>query len=290
MPMTLIEGTFQIVGAAPDGDSVRFYPHRLSDWTRIRAPHAIRTNKRGGAQLRLDGVDALETHYSAQRGGLGIRHQPLDLAHEAAAGLLEFLGFKKVQRDSSETVTSARPKSVEGYLFSRFVDVYGRCVAFAFKGTHPRASGSEVRVEVDELRKSANYHLLLEGLAYPTYYSKLFVELRRELTQAVETARQQKSGIWAQDVTQTGLVISSLEDLEESGYILPKLFRRLLDYFALGDGDTSLEGFLSYAESRDDRVLVLSEGQFTGFDDVMKVKGQKLRLTKAPEDLVFQEK
>jgi hypothetical protein len=63
MPMTLIEGHYEIVGAAPDGDSVKFYPAKKSDWEVVPdGSSAVRTNLRGGAQLRLDGIDALETH------------------------------------------------------------------------------------------------------------------------------------------------------------------------------------------------------------------------------------
>ena len=61
MPLTLIEGQFRIVNAAPDGDSIRFYPNARNAWRRIGKN--VRTNRSGGAQLRLDGIDALETHY-----------------------------------------------------------------------------------------------------------------------------------------------------------------------------------------------------------------------------------
>jgi hypothetical protein len=43
-------------------------------------------------------------------------------------------------------------------------------------------------------------------------------------------------------------------------------------------------------ESRDDRLLILSTGHITGFDFVIEVDGQRLRLTHQPEDLVFVEK
>gem|GEM_PF-6948927 len=62
MPLTLIHGQFRIVGASPDGDSVRFYPTDPLVWDRARI--RVRANAHGGVQLRLDAIDALETHYT----------------------------------------------------------------------------------------------------------------------------------------------------------------------------------------------------------------------------------
>ena len=111
------------------------------------------------------------------------------------------------------------------------------------------------------------------------------------MTKAVNTAQQAKKGIWAKDKTLTGFdVPGTLGRFQEEAYVLPKLYRRLLDYFALSGGDTSVDGFKAYLGERDDRIFVLSEGQITGFDTVVETNGQTVRLTKEPEDLVFQEK
>ncbi|HJQ48040.1 MAG TPA: hypothetical protein VJ870_17230 [Amycolatopsis sp.] len=67
MTLTLIKGNFRIVGASPDGDSVRFYPDDPMAFS--KAGMRVRLNSRGGAQLRLDAIDALETHYQAQNHG-----------------------------------------------------------------------------------------------------------------------------------------------------------------------------------------------------------------------------
>ena len=114
MPLTLIEGTYKVIGAAPDGDSMKFYPKREQDWKLIGNPNPVRANQSGGAQLRLDGVDALETHYAPPGGGaIGSVHQPLGLAHAAANAALEWLGFSSVKRDASEKVTSATPDELD---------------------------------------------------------------------------------------------------------------------------------------------------------------------------------
>src|SRR5438270_13736731 len=116
MALTLIEGQFRIVSTSPDGDSIRFYPNSGSGWKRLGSGHKVRTNHSGGAQLRLDGIDALETHYQPQRSHLPQQHQPLELGRAAAAEVLRFLGFSEVTRGNNETVTAAQPTSVPGCI------------------------------------------------------------------------------------------------------------------------------------------------------------------------------
>ena len=285
MPMLCLAGTFRIVGSEPDGDSIRFYPDDSSQWSLVGGPHRVRTNAGGGAQLRLDAIDALETHYAPQ-GGARV-HQPPVLAHRAAAELLRWLGFRDVQRDV-ERVVSAEPAELPGFLLTRTADLYGRCVALIGRGDPPAPSATQVRVNVAMLRRTANFRLISTGLAYPTYYLNLFPDLRRGLTAEVERARPDR-GVWAQDRTQTGFTVAALDTLTDDVVILPKLFRRLVDYLHLGGGDPSLAGFADYLAQRNDRVLVLPEGDFTNLDTVVRVDGQTVRMTAAPENLVFQE-
>ena len=94
MPMLCLAGTFRIRGSQPDGDSVRFFPDDPALWARVPGAPAVRTNAAGGAQLRLDAIDALETHYSPPASAP--RHQPLALAHAARDELLDWLGFREV--------------------------------------------------------------------------------------------------------------------------------------------------------------------------------------------------
>jgi hypothetical protein len=285
MPMLCLAGTYRVIGTEPDGDSIRFYPDDPSQWARVPGPHPVQTNATGGAQLRLDAIDALETHYGA-RGSVPL-HQPLDFAHKAADELLRWLGFRGVQRDG-EKVTQATPDQLPGYLLTRGADLYGRCVALVGRGDPPGASGSQVNVTVALLRRTANHRLITTGLAYPTYYLKLYPDLRRELTKQTLSARPDK-GLWALDRSQKGVEIESLATLTDDAVILPKLFRRLVDYLALNNDDPSLSGFKAYLAQRPDQVFILSTGHYTGFDYVVEVRKQVVRLTTAPEDLVFQE-
>jgi endonuclease YncB( thermonuclease family) len=289
MPLTLIRGKYSILKAAPDGDSIRFVPDNPALWKTLE--NRVRPNKSGGAQLRLDAIDALETHYRARVGSLGTQHQPLRLAHKAADRLLDILGFdsKTVDRGKEEIITAANPATAPGYILTRFADVHGRAVAFVFAGIPKQADGSDVFADAALIRQSANYQLLAEGLAYPTFYSKLFVDLRNELTQAVKNARSVKDDIWAKDQTNQGFELESLDTITDDIPILPKLFRRLIGYLAINQGSVELDGFAKYLEALDDRLVVLSTGQITGFDNLIEVKGQHLRLLEPPENLVFLE-
>src|SRR3954466_9555186 len=216
MPVYCIPGSYKVVGASPDGDSVRFYPDDPTIFE--RAGLRARLNAHGGAQLRLDAVDALETHYTPPRSKNTWR-QPQALARGAGDEALAPLGFTGVQRAEDGTVTAAQPDSTRGYILTRFADTYGRPVSFAYAGDRPQdAAGAPehdadgdadeagsgrtvavgglptVHLGVPEMQRSANYHLLSMGLVYPTFYSKLYVDLREALVEETDSARRAHKG------------------------------------------------------------------------------------------------
>ena len=65
----------------PDGDSVHFFPDNPAAFTSLHINAHLGSG--GAAQLRLDAIDALETHYTPPAHGAKTMHQPLDLAHAA---------------------------------------------------------------------------------------------------------------------------------------------------------------------------------------------------------------
>jgi endonuclease YncB( thermonuclease family) len=284
MPLRLIKGSYRILHSQPDGDSIHFFPDDADAFVKLRMN--ARLSAAGSVQLRLDAIDALETHYTPGAHGGFTQHQPLALAHAPADRLLTLLGFSDVKRDR-ETVTSATPDRTPGYILTRFADKYGRPVAFAYAGTSDQADLAQVRVTAAMLHQSVNHRLLAEGLVYPTFYSKLYPDLRAELTAAAQAARATGNGVWGGDATTSGATITGLADLNDHVVILPKLFRRLVDYLALGAGDVSLDRFTPFLATRNDRLFVISEAHATGLDTITAVSGQKLRLTHPPEDLVF---
>ncbi|MCM6773721.1 hypothetical protein NDR87_09590 [Nocardia sp. CDC159] len=289
MPFLVIEGTFRAKGAQPDGDSVRFRPDNPAEWDLVGGEHPVRRNAAGVAQLRLDGIDALETHYTPPHGTR--MHQPLPLARAAADELLTWLGFTGVRRDEDETVTACDQDEVPGFILTRGADLYGRCIAFVGRGAAPAASGSSVFVDPALVRTTLNHHQLGRGLAYPTYYRNLFHDLRDEFTAAVSAAAAAELGIWAADVTLSGAAITSATSLTDDVLVLPKLFRRLADYLRLGGGDLSLAGFREFLAEAKDRFFILSLGHSTvGLDAIVEVDGDVVRMTHPATDLVFDEK
>ncbi len=287
MPMLCIAGAFRVQGTEPDGDSVRFIPNDAGDWAKV-PDGSVRVNAQGGAQLRLDGIDALETHYTPPGIGAHHLHQPLRLAHDAAEGLLEWIGFTKVER-KGEKVTAVAQDGLPGFILTRTADKYGRCVALVGRGDPPAPSGTETSVDVALLRETGNHRLISTGLAYPTFYTKLYVDLRKELADATRAARQASKGVFAEDETQTGVTVKDLSTLTDKAVILPKLFRRLTEYLQMSDGDPSLAQFKTFLERHEDRVLVISTAQKTGFDNLVQVSGQTVKLEYVPEDLMFDE-
>ncbi|MEW2120418.1 thermonuclease family protein [Streptomyces sp. NPDC005474] len=284
MPMLLIHGSFQVLKAQPDGDSLHFTPDNPAEWDLVGGSHPVQRNALGRNQLRLDAIDALETHYGPHRD-----HQPLQFAHAAAEELLTWLGFTGVKRKPDETVTAATPAEVPGFILTRSADHFGRCVALVGKGQPPGQSGTQISVDVPLLRTTANHHLLKVGLAYPTYYRNLFPDLRNELTAVTHKAQKAAKGLWPEDVTTTGAKISGLSSITDEVVILPKLFRRLVDYLHLGD--PSLAGFPAFLAQKQDKYFILSTGHATtGLDLVVQVtNGQTIKMTHPAEDLVFDE-
>jgi endonuclease YncB( thermonuclease family) len=287
MPLIAIAGTYRVVGASPDGDSVRFYPDSPTAFT--GAGLTVKVNAGGGAQLRLDAIDALETHYTPP-GASHPWHQPAGLGNGAAETLLDLLGFSDVQRDDRNIVTSATPAQTPGYILTKFADKYGRAVSLAYPGKRRGGTGKPVYVDVAELKRSVNYQLLADGWAYPTYYAKLFVDLRNALTEATLDARNAGKGIWEHDATLPGFTLKSRAQLTDDLVILPKLFRRLAEYLTLDEpSKVSLAKFEAFLQASNDQLFTVPAGQATRLDTLVERKGQRLRLTLPPEQIVFQE-
>jgi endonuclease YncB( thermonuclease family) len=286
--MTLIKGTYRILNTAPDGDSIRFYANQPEAWTLVE--RRVRTHGGGSVQLRLEGIDTLETHYSPPYGNGDPVHQPIALGHAAAAELLEFLGFKRVTRQQDEQVTTSIPEEVPGYILSRYSDRHGRVVAFVFAGDTPQPDGQKVRVSPDWIQTSANLHLLRAGLAYPGFYTKLYPDLRQSMAIVTQSARAEEIGIWEKDQTNTGFELKTLQTLTRDVVILPKLFRRLVSYITDNEGEVDLLQFSQYLDESGDRVLFTTNDHTATLSSIIVINHQTLKLTVPPESLLFAER
>ncbi|MER5726949.1 nuclease [Streptomyces sp. NPDC002138] len=292
MPMLLIKGAYAIVGTSPDGDTVHFRADTPAEWDFVCGPHRVKRNSEGRAKLRLEGIDTLETHFTSHGPEVS---QPPPIPAQARKALLDWVGFTDVQWGADGTVASTVPASVPGFVLTRGADPDNRCIAFAGLGTHPAASGTHVNVDAALLRTTLNYQQISSGLAYPMYYQTLFHDLRDELTAAVQQAKAAPAkGVWAVDQTLTGASVTGMSSITDTGptaggaVIYPKLFRRLVEYLNLGDANVA--GFPAFLDQKADKFMVLSTGQFTtGLDAVVEVSGTTVKMTRPPEDLVFQE-
>ncbi|MFJ6618035.1 nuclease [Kitasatospora sp. NPDC091335] len=292
MTMTLIKGRYQIKNFEPDGDTVHFLPDDPGFWPELPGEHRVKRDVHGGASLRLDGIDALETHY--QGAGPDFVHQPLGLgAHGARDALLAWLGFTDVTQGADETVTSATPETVAGFILTGGADTYGRCVAMVGRGAPvPDArSGTVLKVDVPLLHQTANHELLSRGLVYPTFYSNLPRDLRLDMAATARQAQAAKApgSVWANDVTHSGATIEDLGSLTDDLVILPKLFRRLADYLRLFG--PALDCLPAYLAGAGDEFFLSDQSTSTvGLQRVVDVHDDTVKLRPGIEDIVFVEK
>ncbi|MEU0009370.1 thermonuclease family protein [Streptomyces sp. NPDC006314] len=179
-----------------------------------------------------------------------------------------------------------QPLGVRGYLLARGADRHGRCVAFIGGGPTPAPSGTRIQNTDAALQQSANLTLLQLGLAYPAFERELDPDLRTEMAHASTSARQEKLGLWRKDRTGTGAEIAGLDSLANI-VVMPALFRRLVDFLVRNGPETSLAGFREDLRQRHDQVTVISTGEQTDLDTLVRVFGQTVKLVHRPEDLVF---
>jgi endonuclease YncB( thermonuclease family) len=287
MPLTVIRGSFHVQGASPDGDSIHFVADDEATWGKLDHTPAL-TGQLHAAQLRLEGIDALETHYTPPSGHVAV-HQPKQFAEGARTRLLQALGITNVRWTANGSrVTSADGDGAAGYILARDTDKYHRPVAFVYSGAPAEADGASIHVNAARLKQSVNYTLLAEGLVYPTYYEKLFLELRQTLTTATKNARTQGEGLWPQDKTNSGVDVPAITAVTEQNIIMPKLFRRIAEYLETGGG-IDKDGFMAFLQAKADRVWIISTGQRTHLDTFVQVAGSQVTLTQPPENIVFYE-
>ena len=104
-----------------------------------------------GIPVRLEAIDALETHF-------GETHQELAGANAARDELLRLLGFTNVSffDDLPNKVQSADQDTVRGHVLSNGVDANGRLIAFVYPGEHPAPDGTAMFVDEPLVDQSTN--------------------------------------------------------------------------------------------------------------------------------------
>jgi len=276
VPFHVIAGSFFATNYSPDGDTIRFKPDAPADLAMLDGvPPSV--NARGHASLRLEGIDALETHFEG-------RHQPLALANSARDELLRLVGITNIVWDARQGSVVSSVDGTPGFIVSRATDKFGRIIAFVFGGAPPAASGSRIFLDTALLDISVNAEMIRAGLAYPTYYSGLFADLRNHLTGLVSAARAAGAGVYGVDSTNTLFAVPDIGALTDQHVILPKLFRRASAYVAAAG---TIVGFKQALADNSEPVLDLTQGHFTHLDTFVEESGNQIRLTRRPEELVF---
>jgi hypothetical protein len=277
MPFTLIKGTFHVVGYSPDGDSIRFQALDNNLWKLLAGP-PVSLNGRGHAQLRLEAIDTLETHFMNS-------HQPRQFALAALNSLLVNLGITNVVWNQSVTVVLSASDATEGFILAREIEKNHRPVAFAFRGDPGRPDGTQIVLKGPLLSQSVNHKQLADGMAYPTYYKGLFPDLREVLTTAAQNARSAGIGLWPSDRTELATQIQNQQQLEDDIVILPKLFRRLTEHL---QGSGSIVNFKEFLASKQEGIFIIPTAHSTHFDTVIEVVDQTIKMLVPPEHIIFE--
>lgn len=284
MPFMLIAGTFHVAGYSPDGDSIRFKPNNLNLLKSLPGGR-LSVNARGHVQLRIEAIDTLETHFTPE-GSSGTFHQPTQLAQDAVDALLAFVKIQDIRWTADRRTVASAEDGTPGYILCREVEKYGRPVSFLFADIPQEADGASVVLKPDRLRVSYNFGAIQSGLAYATYYTGLFADLRQTLTDAVLDARKEKRGLYGHDVTNSGFDVETIADITDKFVIMPKLFRRLSEYISKTG---SAAGFKESLAKAQEPVLDLRTSNFTHFDSFIdQYPGSAhIAMTRLPEELVF---
>ena len=278
MPFRLIKGTFHIVGYSPDGDSIRFKADDDRQWDKVFGK--VKLNSKGHAQLRIEAIDTLETHFMNE-------HQPNDMADAATDRLFQLLGINSVVWNSDRTKVDSAEDSTNGCILTRMAEKYGRPVSFVFTGSDEFEDGQDVYLDRKLAVKSVNYQMLSGGFSYPTFYDGMFYDLRELFAEATVQARTAQTGIWSRDTTNEYFQVNGLADITEDHVILPKLFRRLAAYLKKHD-IFDPHAFIASLREQPEKALILSTLHFTHFDNLLSVDDDgKIKLKQHPENLVF---
>lgn len=285
----VVAGDVLVVGKQPDGDSVRFRPQDPEILGQLTNGDRVEPSKDGSVQLRLDGIDAPELHFSGHS-------QPLaDRSRDVFLGLL---GFDEVTYAANHmTVTAAQPATVPGVIVARMAEAYGRPVAFLFTGdaADELRGRHGARVEVDSvlLKTSANLRLLASGDAYPLLYTSTAPELRAAVRAVAEEARDAGLGVYAVDTTARFGVADHEAIGPEGDLVFPKLFRRVTDWLRATEGKTTRKPtfptWLRTDPARNDHVHVDNAPHSQTLDTLLKQKGNTVTMEADPLSLVFVE-
>lgn len=274
----VIAGTFHIKGFQPDGDSIRFQATNQANWDFFKwATAADKAAKK--KQLRVEAIDALETHYEGY-------HQPRTFALAALEAMLEMLRIDTVIYSLGLTQVVDSNDGKAGFIASASVDRFGRPVSYVFPKDAKLTDGAVMDSSELPIDDSVNFQLAREGLVYPTFYTTTDRVFAEKIRAVVARARATKRGIWSIDRT-SDFTLLDIRTLQEDNLIMPKLFRRLVGFYENYSDFGKLE---EYMKKQRDNLVLWDGTKKKSLADLMTFEGRRLRMTTPVEDILFSPK
>ena len=274
----VVAGTFHVKGFQPDGDSIRFQANNPANWDffnwKIEADKASKKK-----QLRVESIDAMETHYEGY-------HQPRPFALSALESLLEMLGINTVTYSLSLTQIVDADDGKAGFIASATVDNFGRPVSYVFPKSAKLIDGSLMDSSTLPIEDTLNFQLAREGLVYPTFYTTTDRVFAEKIRAVVARARKTKRGIWSIDKT-SDFTLWDIRTLQEDILLMPKLFRRLVGFF---DGYADFGKLGEYMAKQRDNLVLWDGTKKRSMADLMKISGRRIQMKTPVEDILFSPK
>jgi hypothetical protein len=274
----VIAGTFHIKGFQPDGDSIRFQAVNQTNWdffTWETESGKLAKKK----QLRIEAIDALETHYEGY-------HQPRAFAIAALESLLELLQISTVTYSLSLTQVVAANDGKPGFIASAAIDPFGRPISYVFPKDAELTDGTIMDSETLPVEKSINFQLAREGLVYPTFYTTTDRAFAEKIRAVVARARATKRGIWSIDRT-SDFTLLDIRTLQEDNLIMPKLFRRLVGFY---ERYSEFDKLPEYMKKQRDNLTLWDGTKKRSLADLMTFDGRRMQMKTPIEDILFSPK
>ena len=292
MEYLFVKGKYVIKGKRPDGDTIAFKPENPYDLYKLRyRKFNPELKSQLEVNIRLEGCDALETHYRPQFWFEEL-HQNTALAEGARNFMLDELGFDSGALEfGKDGSVKSQTAPIEGFIAIGDVDIYGRVVAFVFsrETKFKYATGKYANFTAELCKQSVNCRLVEKGLAYPAFYSTLPSYIRDILSDLAKKAKRGRKGVWEKDCSENGCNIfedNFLVKLQDEYVMFPKLFRRLSAFLLQ---NPNKRAFYSYLYDQEDSAFILSKGHFGEFPKFISFDKETglLKLRYAIEDLVI---
>jgi endonuclease YncB( thermonuclease family) len=274
----VIAGTFHVKGFQPDGDSIRFQANNPANWDFFLWPSELdKISKK--KQLRIESIDAMETHYEGY-------HQPRPFAIAALESLLEMLNITSVVYSIGVTQIVDANDGKPGFIASASTDRFGRPVSYLFPKKAPLTDGAVMDSSELPVEDSINFQLAREGLVYPTFYTTTDRVFAEKIRAVISRARKTKRGIWSIDRT-SDFSLWDVRTLQEDILILPKLFRRLIAFI---EGYADYDQLETFMRKQRDNLQLWDGTKKKSLADLMTFSGRRMQMKTPVEDILFSPK